>query len=236
MDYLARGLDRLGYSAVNLGVRDFSSGAEYLEKLSKKSKFDFISANAFYKVSGERFTRPYRIFKLKAESQNSALPFKRIRIGVIGLCDEVQNVYSHSEGGAAVETRDPVAIAPGLVNELRSKADLVILLYHGRYNTLETLLLGCPGIDVAVMGKEYYMAGRSSLENVILVSSPSLGKYLGILDLELNADKKIVGHDNVKLALDENIEDDAEMVKLIQDFAGKYEKARQQQMERNRAQ
>jgi len=54
--------------------------------------------------------------------------------------------------------------------------------------------------------------------NAIVVTTPSMGKYGGILTLELDKNKKIVSHSTQQIPLKEDMKDDPEIVKLVEEF------------------
>ncbi|RPI02928.1 MAG: hypothetical protein EHM72_02895 [Calditrichaeota bacterium] len=215
--YLLKGLGMLGCEAINLAIKDFSSGGEYLQKVQKELDVPLISANINFTESQKPFTRPFMLKKLTAR-QRSGLPFSKLTVGIFGLCDEKENLLNRNLPEAQLISTDPVAAARATVSDLKKDAELIILLFNGRYKTCEAILQAVPGIDVVVVGGEYYKVMPNSESKPIMVSTPSLGKYFGRLNLTLNAKKEIVNHEITRVTLDEKIPDDPQMVKLVADF------------------
>jgi len=179
---LFKGLSDIGYKIFNLAYRDFINGGQFLQELEKKYNCEFISTNTYFKDSGKRFTQPYIIKTLKSQKKSGTLPFNKIKVGAVGLCDE----YG--------------------------------LLFNGNYKLFKSVMDQVKGIDVAVMGGQYYMVTPNETYNAIVVTTPSMGKYGGILTLELDKNKKIVSHSTQQIPLKEDMKDDPEIVKLVEEF------------------
>ena len=92
-EYMAMGMEMLGYDVVNLSARDVNNGGEFIKNLANRHKVQFISANIHYKDSGKLFVEPYTIVTLKRIKNNSG-GLKKIKVGVIGLCEERPTLFS----------------------------------------------------------------------------------------------------------------------------------------------
>ncbi|MBN1561923.1 hypothetical protein JW998_16850 [candidate division KSB1 bacterium] len=216
-DYLLKGMAMLNYDGVNLAVKDFSEGGVFLQSLSEKHRIDLLSANIVYSKSNELFAKPFVVKKLAANSRN--IPFKKLTIGLFGLCDEKEALLHSRLQEEALKSAPPIEAAQKIVPQLKRQVDLVILLYNGRFNTLESLLSHVEGIDVVILGGEYYRAEQySSDKGIIIASSPSLGKYFATLTIDLDKDKKITASQKRRIPLDEQIEDNPKLARLVADF------------------
>lgn len=224
-DYLLTGLEWLGYKVLNLGVRDMMNGGQFLKTLDNKHDISLISGNIQYKNSGKNFVKPYEILEVRAQSKES--PFDEIKVGVVGLCDERGALFSSNLQEEQLESADPVEKAREIIQDISGKSDLIILLYHGKFSVAEQIAREVNGIDVLVMGGEYYRAERSSIQKPIVVSSPSMGKYLGLLRLTLDQDKNIVNKIVSKTPLDEDVEDTEKFVTLAAEYEKKAQEIRQ---------
>lgn len=210
---------------INLGLRDFINGGEFLKKLHEKKKFQFLAGNVFYKDTNKPFAKPFVIRKIKAHKvEGKKLPFNSLKVGIIGLCDERSILFGDNIAEPGLESKAPASIAKELVDKVRKKADIVVLLYHGKYSQLRPIIAKVKGIDVVVVGGEYYRVDRIESTNPIIVTTPSMGKYVGVLTLQLDDKKNIVSSHKERLPLKENIDSDANFVRLAAD----YEKAAQE--------
>ncbi|MDZ7315590.1 MAG: hypothetical protein ONA69_06350 [candidate division KSB1 bacterium] len=216
-EYLLKGMSLLGYDAVNLAVKDFHLGGKYLMNMSQKYRLTFVSANIRYFPEDKSFVEPFVLKKLSAKPQKGLPPFEKLTVGIFGLCDERESLYQEQAGEPKLISRDPVQTAQKVVAEM-AKADLIILLYNGRYVVLQELLSKVPNIDIVIVGGEYYKVEPSNNRIPIIVTTPSLGKYFGELRITLNDRKKIVNYTTFRYPLDESIADDPKLSRLVDEF------------------
>ncbi len=215
----------LNYAAINLAQRDFSNGVEFMRELKSQSDTPLVSANIFDPQSGELFTEPFHIEKLDIHPAAENPPFRHLKIGIIGLTEPRNKLILRGEPEKNLTSTDPVPEAQEYVKKLSGKTDLIVVIFNGRFNTLQSLIDNVSGIDVIVMGGEYYRIRHLEEPEPIVVSSPSLGKYASSLTLVLDGHKNIVSHEANRYPLNEKIPDDPQMSKLVQQF----NQARQQQ-------
>ena len=201
------------------------NGGENIKELQNEHDIKFLSANIYYKDSNKQFTHSSTITKIKTTAKSS--PYKQLKIGILGLCDNREVLFSAKIEEEQLESRMPVEIAIKEVPELDKNSDLVILLYHGKYSIVEQIVNKVPGIDIIIMGGEYYRAERSRIENPIVVSTPNMGKYLGSLKLELDKNKQIKSHVQSKTPLKEDVQEVQKYLKLAEEFEEKSKTMRQ---------
>ena len=233
--YLLGGLEKLGYSVINLSTRDFQIGAEFLQELDQQHEFDFISANAVYSDSDELFTNNIIYRKLDVQGTGRVVPFRHITIGFLGLCDErgrltYSRMQDETENSVELKSIDPVNVAVELVPQMQRKADLVVLLFNGKLQTVEAIADQIDGIDIVIMGGEYYRASSYNRHSPILATTPSLGKYGAMLTLELDKNYQIVNIQRQRQALSEKVPDNPELAEWVSEFERKKKEQIQQQM------
>jgi 2',3'-cyclic-nucleotide 2'-phosphodiesterase (5'-nucleotidase family) len=190
-EYLLNGMMMLGYDAVNLAIKDFTGGGEYLQAMRKKHDVPFVSSNVFYIDSKNQFVENSIIKKLSTHAAKVQPPFDKLTVGILGLCDEKKSLLQRNLSEPALLSREPIEAAKKAVAELH-QADLILLLFNGRYATLESILAQTPKIDIVVVGGEYYKVTPATSGKTVMVSTPSLGKYFGEVTLTLNAKKQII--------------------------------------------
>ncbi len=213
----------LGYDAINLSYKDFYKGGNFLKELEKKFKLQFLSGNIYYE-NGKEFALPFVVKTLSATGTEKP-PFKKLKVAMLGLCDQRDRLLHRMADEQQLKSVDPVAIAKEIAPKLRKQADLVILVYSGKYKSVEAILRDVKGIDIVVMGGEYYSANRYAGSDAIVVSTPSLGKYFGRLVVTLDNNKKIISNEKMSIPLELEVKEDSKFVKLINDF----EKERKEQ-------
>jgi len=216
-DYLIRGLADLGYQVINLCPSDLSNGAGAIKLLQEKHKVVFISASIQRKEDAKPVFPPYQIVTLKAKNKKAAL-FDQLRIGFLGLTQGQVMLPSEIDEPELV-VADPLLVAQKLVPELRKKCDLVVLLYHGDFKTVEQIMQ-VPGIDAILIGGGYLQAKAKQKEQsgVPLAAALSMGKYQNIFKLNLNKDKSVQSVERQQIALNESVTSDPAFVRLAEDF------------------
>jgi len=214
-EYMVLGLDMLGYDVVNFAVQDLNNGGEFIKNLNSRHKVKFISANIHYKDSGKLFAEPYTIVTLKRNSNNSG-GLKKIKVGVIGLCEQRPTLFSQALEEPMLESRNPVDAAKEYLSKLRNKCDLIVLLAHMNDNVLKQVLSQVVGVDVVVLGGGYYnKQADSKQDSVIIVKTQSLGKYAGQLLLTIDQNKHIVNHTVSATSLNDKIADHPDYEALV---------------------
>ena len=220
-DYLLKGLSMLNYDCFNLAIKDFSEGGEFIKKEAEKHNIDFISANIVYSENGKNFVQPYLIKTMTPVRSRSHArpPFKKLKIALFGLCDQKDALLHKKSTEAALKSENPIEAARKIAPQLKKKADIVVLLFAGRYNALLSILKEVDDVDIVIMGgSEYYRAENYTDSSVVVTSAPSLGKYFGLLTVELDRDKNIISTQKKRIALDKRVKDDPHFVKLVSDF------------------
>jgi 2',3'-cyclic-nucleotide 2'-phosphodiesterase (5'-nucleotidase family) len=217
-DFLLKGMSMLKYDVVNLAAKDFANGGEFLHQAGKKHNNNFISANVVYSEDQKQFVEPYFIKKMSANNSISRAPFDKLTVGFFGVCDQKDPLLHRNSTETPLKSLNPVEVAKEVVPQVRKKADLVVMVFNGRYKTLEAILDNIDGIDIVIMGGEYYRAEQYSSKDIVIASTPSLGKYFGVLSIELDKNKRIVSSNKRSIPLDTKIDDDPRFTKLVQDF------------------
>ena len=217
-EYLLKGMSLLNYDVVNLATKDFTGGGELLKNIGKKFDTPFVSSNIVYSENDKNFVEPYLLKKVSVTNSKSRPPFEKLTIGVLGLCDEREALLHRSDDEAQLKSYDPLLAAHTFLPKL-SKADLIVLVYNGRYSQLQQVLEHVDDVDIVIMGGEYYRANHYRGTDIVMASTPSLGKYFSLLTLQLDKNKNIISSKKRQIPLDESIPDNEELDKLVREFS-----------------
>ncbi|HPI74568.1 MAG TPA: hypothetical protein PK843_01520 [bacterium] len=220
-EYLLRAMTWLNYDAINLGYKEFQLKPSFVRKMEQSLHPPFVSANVLLAGADKPFVKPYLLKELQALPSERPLAFKKLKVAVFGLADnKMAQLFIARPGEPQMTYVEPLQAATELVPVLRKKADVVVMLYYGKNAEMNQVLNAVPGIDVAVLGGEYYLINSSSEQrkNQLAVSTPLQGKYVGILTLQLNKNKEIIGSTTKQISLDEKIVDDAKFLQLLNEF------------------
>jgi hypothetical protein len=220
--YLIESFDKMGLDCVNFGSSDALLGQKFLLGEIRKTGIPLISANTFYSDTGERFLVPY-IIKRLAPKRFLGIEWGGLRVGVFGVVqplDETSGLpWDRDSGEHRLVPKDPAVVAREMVEELRPKVDLIVCLAHTGWVQARALAKNVSGIDLMIVGNGANVKGEPYVVNHIpLVMPGDEGKYLGVVDLYLDENKKVVKVEGHAQELDDSIEDDPEMADLVKRF------------------
>lgn len=206
----------LGYSAVNLGYRDFLQGTKFLTEMQKKYSVPFVSANIYNLETKRPFVRRYFIKTVKMKNGKMNL-----RVGIFGITEKNANLIPERrrQGGAILEARDPVGNAIDVTRQMKGRVDLIICLAHLRLEAAKKLAAQVPAIDVIILGNDFRnQAVTVNGGKTKIVSAGRQGKYMGDLRLYLDKAKKIIRYEHAEIALDKKYKDVEKFVDLVKQF------------------
>ena len=197
-------MNLMGYDAMAIGPRDVAAGLELLQARLSEAKFAVISANLM--VGGKLLAQPYVLVEKDG-----------IRIAIIGMTSP------DLQGNESVQVLDPLETARQYVQELRSQADVVVVLSNLGPSAEQMLADSVPGIDVVVGGGSGSPSRAiSSAKGVALVRAGGLGEYLGVTEIGLSSENKPLAYSHQSLLLGPSYPDDEEMVQLKERYQEQY--------------
>jgi 2',3'-cyclic-nucleotide 2'-phosphodiesterase (5'-nucleotidase family) len=161
----------MGCDAAGIGGDDLRLGAPIFAKIKKMAEFPFISANIIAKHG-------YKI-SIPSVVKNAG----GLRWGIFSLMSANPSLISSSQGWKVL---DPVSTGKEVIEELRARSDIIILLAAMPLDELRALLLQLTGVTIAVVGDEASGLLRPlHIGETIVVCTPGYGKFLGMLHLSL---------------------------------------------------
>ena len=158
------------------GNHEFDLGLENALGLSRLANFPTVMSNIVYKDSGELIpVKPYHISKVGGLS-----------VGFVGVMSEKFLIEVLKE---RVESLDVLQVVPTLsskVQELDKKTDLIVVMFHGKFDEAMDIAQNVSGIDVMLVASE---EGRFEKVNGVLIQS-TLGhqRSLGYLKVDVQDD------------------------------------------------
>ncbi len=218
-------MNYLGLDATCVGNHEFDYGWENALQQFPKAKFPLLNGNIFIKGTNKlHWNNPYIIKKVNG-----------IRLGIIGLHGKFAFYDTTSdEMIRGVEARDEEFYLRKYIKELKGKTDLIILLIHqgipgtqsseGEKDVVRNhakdieLAKNVPGVDLMITGHPHSGTPEPLVSNgTIIVSTDAYTIELGKLEITYNKKTdKITNYKNhFNYLYDEEVEDDAEMVKVI---------------------
>ena len=169
---MLKGYEKIGNDAQNVGRYELLAGLSYLKKMEKKfSNIPFVSANIRSAETGELLFKPYRI-----------LIKDGLEIGILGLTNMVPDTMQ------SVIMDDYISTGIKYVNELKNKADLIILLVNADRASQSSLSKHFGDADFIFTSGSTHRTSASMTQNKngpFLYSNGKQGKYLSIIELEI---------------------------------------------------
>ena len=158
----------IGCNAFSPSSHDFAGGYDFLKTLESEANFPFISANIFGKY-GQKIFEPYVIENIKGK-----------KIAFIGLSSKFV-----SEG---ISVKDPFKMLEKNLEEIDSKADMIILLFNASEGDLNILRSKNYDIDLAIRSRSNLPAKTSNdggKYKIPIYSLGARGKYVYDFDVKI---------------------------------------------------
>lgn len=173
-EILAKAYRKMGVAAVNVGDLDLLLGVEFLQKKAQEG-LPLISANLAEASTGKLLFSPYLV--------RQAGSFK---IGFVGLMGPELDLQLKKLAGEKLLVLDPWEAARKHLEELRGKADLVVVLSDMGMARDQRLAKEVSGIHLILGGHEGRFMSSPLLEgSTWIFQSYHKGMYLGRLVLRL---------------------------------------------------
>jgi 2',3'-cyclic-nucleotide 2'-phosphodiesterase (5'-nucleotidase family) len=197
-------MNLMGYDAMALGKGDLAQlGIDKIRQRMQEAEFAFLSANAYIAGTDELLAQPYLIVQMGDH-----------RVAVIGITGAAQV--------RGLEIRDPLTATREIVDQVKPRADILVLLSHAGLETNQQLAQELPQIHVIVSGGGEALTHAAHLElgvpPVVHADVPSpghAGRRVGLGIWSFDDDNKLVEHRWQNLPLGPEIADDPAMLKWI---------------------
>ena len=112
----------IGYDYVTVGNHDFNFGLNQLASFQSTFKKDILCANI--DKDGKHYFKPYIIHDISG-----------VKVAIIGLTTEYIPFWERKNNIEDLQFLDVIKVTENIIkeNDLKEKADLIVLLYHGGY-------------------------------------------------------------------------------------------------------
>jgi 2',3'-cyclic-nucleotide 2'-phosphodiesterase (5'-nucleotidase family) len=203
-------MNAMGYDAMGLGGYDLRAPITTVQARFGEAEFPILSANV---TPGQALpnVQPYVLRKMGGHT-----------VAVVGMTP-VGVGKRLTDLGLASMAPDPIAAVKRAVRRASRRADIVVLLSTLERSAIETVAQAVPEID-AIVGVDrgtqlQPVALIGAGGDVVLHASGTEGKYLGVLELHLDAEGRVTDFDGRAIALTEFYGDDPGIVALIREHA-----------------
>lgn len=171
-------LNKIKPDAYTIGNHEFDYGKQRLYDVLKKANFTVLSSNIYDEDKKALFSKPYQIF----EKDN-------VKIAVIGVVYKSLKSSVIPANVEGLRILDPVEEIKKYVNEVKNKADLIVVLSHSGFDQDSLYAEQLEEVDVIVGGHSHSWLRKPVVVNDILIlQAGSRGERVGLLKMKV--DKK----------------------------------------------
>ncbi|GAB4352625.1 MAG: hypothetical protein Kow0099_36820 [Candidatus Abyssubacteria bacterium] len=205
-----KAMAEMGYSAVNVGEQDLLLGVDYLKYVSDFTGIRLISAN-LVDDEGQPVFEQFVLERLNAEDTS----FTAAVIGIISA--EFKETVEDVNPWLRVDDYEPTL--ERLMDELRSQADVLVVLAHMSDQEARALAASFPQIDLIVVshsGDDPFPFPESEGE-VPLAYAGTKGMHVGVIDLAVKESPARM-ESYVVRALDQGLADSQRMTVILDDY------------------
>ncbi len=208
--FVVKAYEAMPYDAIGLGDQEFSNGIEFFEsevknKLGKK----IISANLRYSHSGKNIAQEYIVKEISG-----------VKIGITSVVIEDPFMLMDEEKVKDVKVEDYKTALRKVINALKDKVDIIILLSHLGYIRDTGLPNEFPEIDVIIGShSQTLLTEPERYGKTIVAQAGKNGEHVGCLEIEFDlGSKKIVSFSNKFYPLFKEIKGDSKIGQIIKEY------------------
>lgn len=207
-------MNRVGVDWVTFGNHEFDlKEASLLDRISE-SEFGWISANVLHKVDSSE--KPFE-HKGKAIPRHQVLTFRNgqdsLRIGIISVTlNDNEPSYTH--------ILDFVEEGKKAYAEVEGQCDFVIALTHLSIEQDKELAAAIPGLRL-IMGGHEHTIQEAVVGETVIKKADANAKSAFVHTLKWDPVSRKLQLDSRNVKLDAQVEQDAEMAKVVQDWVNK---------------
>ncbi|VFA58175.1 Ser/Thr protein phosphatase family protein [Enterococcus hirae] len=175
-------MNNVGYDAVTIGNNEGVGNAkDQLNHLYDQANFDILLDNLFDKhlLQPPKWAKKYKIIETPQQT----------KIGLLALTAPFPLTYSPN----GWDIRNPYDILPELVEELRPKVDILVLMSHLGIQDDRQIAQELPSIDVILGSHTHHLLIDGQIVNgVQLAATGKYGQYVGEVHLTVDEHKNII--------------------------------------------
>lgn len=175
-------MNNVGYDAVTIGNNEgVGNTKDQLNHLYDQANFDILLDNLFDKhlLQPPKWAKKYKIIETPQQT----------KIGLLALTAPFPLTYSPN----GWDIRNPYDILPELVEELRPKVDILVLMSHLGIQDDRQIAQELPSIDVILGSHTHHLLIDGQIVNgVQLAAAGKYGQYVGEVHLTVDEHKNII--------------------------------------------
>ena len=202
-------LSAMNYDAVCLGPQDLYLPVDMLSALyANHPNLPVVCTNLSGANPNSLSFAPYTIQKTATQ----------IRVAVIGLISKSHQTEL-SAYNSDITLTTPVETLETLGGEITGNSDVVVGVFHGAEAEARTLAEKFSWLSVLILAQneasEILKDTPMVVGNTTIVTNPTKGEAVGVLEVALDPDRQVVARQNQRVAVSEGIAPDADLETLL---------------------
>ena len=200
-------LSGMDYDALCLGPQDLSLPADTLSALyANHPNLPLICTNL--SVFSPTLFAPYIIHNTTVQ----------IEVAIISLISQSYQAEIAAYN-PSMALSEPAEALEALSKEIIGKSDIVVGVFHGAEDEARTLAQKIPWLSVLILAKnessEIASDSPTVVGNTTIVTNPTKGEAVGVLEIGLDPNRQVVSRQNQHLSVSERITPDADLEMLL---------------------
>lgn len=185
---LVEGMNRLGFSAANVGERDLALGYDDFERRAGAAKFPFVSSNIVNRDTREPVFKPFVILETDVPGTQ-----QKVRVGVLGVARFNPVFLKEGPQGSQMVILPPLEAVRRYIDEVRKNSDVVILMAAIHKDDAHILAREVEGLDMILGTYGAIYSTQAEIENDTVISyAGNQGRRVGETRVFLGKDNAIV--------------------------------------------
>ena len=213
-DICLKAVNLMGYTAMNLGIGEFSLGVNFLREKSADLKFPLLVSNLSYADGVSPFTKRFVIAQAGG-----------LKVAVLGVMSPgILEKMPRSGTFGVVEIIPPGEALKALLPRIRKEADIVILLSQLGLSETNRLVNALEGIDLAIFGgknnkpagcgKEINPKSPTGKSKTLVLKASSMGVHLGYVRLSVDDTGRVIADNKRMIFLNESVAMDDKVLEI----------------------
>ena len=165
---LVEGYNRIGTDAITIGENDLAAGLPFLKLLADSARFPFLSAT-LVDPAGDLIFAPYAVVKKDG-----------LKVGLVGASSEIAV-------GDGYHSRELLPSLKAVAAEVHSRADMVVVLFHGTDQDKRAILASGLPIDLILQSHVNRYDSNFGPGPIPITALGSLGKYLNVITMTVSS-------------------------------------------------
>jgi len=186
---LIEGMNRLGFSAANVGERDLALGYDDFHRRTGAAKFPFVSSNIVDRDTREPVFKPFVILETNVPATQ-----QKVRVGVLGVARFNPVFLKAGPDGRQMVILPPLEAVRRYLDEVRQNSDVVILMAAIHKDDAHILAREVEGLDLILGTYGAIYSTQEEIEGDTVISyAGNQGRRVGETRVFLAKDNSMVG-------------------------------------------